>query len=32
MVAERRLSGQNTGADTCEGPFTNGAFAMARQP
>jgi hypothetical protein len=28
---DRRIAGEYTGADTCEGPFVNGAFAMTRQ-
>ena len=30
-VADGTLTGDYTGADTCEGPFTNGKLAMARQ-
>jgi hypothetical protein len=32
MLAEGRVSGRYTGADTCEGPFTNGTLAMRHQP
>jgi hypothetical protein len=32
IVADRMLSGEYSGADTCEGPFANGTLAMARQP
>jgi hypothetical protein len=29
---DRRIAGQYTGDDTCEGPFVGGAFSMTRQP
>ena len=29
-IADGRLTGVYSGEDTCEGPFTNGTFAMAR--
>jgi hypothetical protein len=32
IVADRMLNGAYSGADTCEGQFTNGTLAMARQP
>jgi len=32
VVADRSLSGEYSGADTCEGAFMNGTLAMARQP
>ncbi len=30
-LADGTLAGEYTGADTCEGPFTNGKLAMARR-
>ena len=31
LAADRTVSGEYSGADTCEGPFTNGTLAMARR-
>ena len=31
-ITESRIAGAYSGADSCEGPFTDGALTMARQP
>ena len=32
IVTESRITGAYSGADSCEGQFTDGALSMARQP